>query len=841
MAYFVSKQSGNWSDAASWHKCSNDDGDQSYMEPNTWSSWDGFSKNSQTFTAPSASDSCVGACVRLHGGSDDTFEGTLTLKLQEYNGSAWVDVATKTISQNDFGKGLFDWSFVFIKFSSAFQYTTTNADYYRFEISATVAAGYASIAYNSSSNVCAVLAVDDRAGVPTATDDIAIASDVEAAADVVITVNGAQECGGQLDTSLDTSQQGTWQYAINIGYGGTLAFDTAQASSLAIHGFVGLFSQGTWQIGTEANPASFDYIQKVLWDGDVRNGIYLQRGTISWVGEARDVRREVASGVGTAADPLIIDDDANWQVGDEIVVPEVGDSSTNYNGTQYRYIKTRNSATSYVLSDTPGGAESALTNTITFADGNSHVVNLARPIVCEPMASTGSSGHQYELSYFGTFQNSGYEQDYSVVVKNVRFDKHYNWDSKLRGTNGSGKSDTPYAHVLENMVFYDAVGFTSFEVSTGNINLGNSWTFTGLTFVKSAGSTTNMSLRGTGITFKDFNLIDCDRGATAFSGLRLSVLDNWLMAALNKDNSSSTSAVPFYFSISGNQNTIIKNADIYSCRSELTNQQSPVPPEFFSCKFGIRGKSQDFIHFGSNLGGRLVLTNCLFNDSPSQIISAGNSDGEVAVVNKNQNTNEHIFYAGRAGSIETTGAGLPDTTVRTTGSLGIRLRSFSSIGFFPFPILILAEAGKAVSVFGYAKKSAGLVGVPTKVRLTLPFSTQPDAEVDLIDDEEWNLWSISADYSAGTITSLAKVEIIVPAGSGTNYLYLDDILNGTNVISALDMFYHGKPADIMTDQVGDPGSIWSVQNANFAGGTMGELLDTTKKAIEDAQALIFAK
>ena len=842
MSYFVSKQSGNWSDAASWHKCSNDDGAQAYMEPNSSTSWNGFDKNSQTFTAPSLSDSCVGACVRLAGAFNVEFEGGITVTLQEYNGSAWVDVATKTLSQDDFGRGkTFEWSFIFVKFDTPYPYAEEGDDVYRFQITATMTAGSSgSIAYYSSTDICPVLAVDDRTGVPGATDDVAIVADATAASDVIITVNGDQECGGQLDTSLDTSTQGTWHYAINIGYGGVLAFDTAQASSLKIHGHVGLFDQGAWQIGTEASPASFDYPQQVLWDGDVRNGIYMHRGTLSWVGEARDIRREVVSGVGSTADPLIIDADANWQAGDEIVVPEVGDSSTNYNNTQYRFIKTRNSATSYVLADTVGGAESALTNTITSTGGNSHVINLIRPIICQPIVGSGSSGAEYRMGYFATFADQGYEQDFSVTVQNVRLEQSYSWDSKLKGTNGSGKSDAPYTHQLDNLVFYDTIGFTAFSTVTANTRLGDSWTFSGFTFCKNTNNYGNMSLSGVGLTLNDFNLIDCDRGATSLSGLRLSVLDNWVMAALNRDNSSSTTGIPFYLATSGNQNTIVKNVEFYSCRSEAIYPQSPVPPEFFNCTFGVRGKSQDFLHVGSNIGGRLVMTNCIFNDLPDKIVSAGNADGEVAIVNKNQNPNEHIFYAGRAGSIETTGAGLPDTTVRTAGSLGIRLRGYSTIGFFPFPILIIAEAGKAVSAFGYCKKSAGLVGQPAQVRLTLPFSTLPDAEVTLIDDEEWNLWSISADYSAGTITSFAKLEIIVPGSNSTDYLYVDDILNGTNVISALDLFYHGKPADIMTDQVGDPGSIWSVQNANFASGSMGELLDTTKKAIEDAQALIFA-
>ncbi len=85
---------------------------------------------------------------------------------------------------------------------------------------------------------------------------------------------------------------------MNISYGGTLAFDTTQASSLTIHGTARLFHHGMWQIGTDASPASFDYPQQVLWDGDVQNGIYMHRGTLSWVGKARDARREVVSGTG---------------------------------------------------------------------------------------------------------------------------------------------------------------------------------------------------------------------------------------------------------------------------------------------------------------------------------------------------------------------------------------------------------------------------------------------------------------------------------------------------------------------------------------------------------------
>jgi hypothetical protein len=52
-------------------------------------------------------------------------------------------------------------------------------------------------------------------------------------------------------------------------------------------------------------------------------------------------KTKYASGTGIAADPLIVADGVNWDVGDEILVTATSNNATNYNETDARFIITK--------------------------------------------------------------------------------------------------------------------------------------------------------------------------------------------------------------------------------------------------------------------------------------------------------------------------------------------------------------------------------------------------------------------------------------------------------------------------------------------------------------------
>ena len=121
---------------------------------------------------------------------------------------------------------------------------------------------------------------------------------------------------------------------------------------------------------------------------------------------------------------------------------------------------------------------------------------------------------------------------------------------------------------------------------------------------------------------------------------------------------------------------------------------------------------------------------------------------------------------------------------------------------------ILAKAGTQTYCAGFAKKAAGLVGKVANVKLYLPGSVAPDATTVLTDNTNWNSWMVAANYT-GTLDLYATVRITIFSTVSTDYLYIDDLYNGTNKITALDTWDQGMPSPIMFEQLGDAAAVWA--------------------------------
>jgi hypothetical protein len=109
------------------------------------------------------------------------------------------------------------------------------------------------------------------------------------------------------------------------GYNGTLAFGESTDTILSINGQWYVSSGGGLQIGTEASPypAAYKAGIKFIADSNMGYGYYIygfdsSKRRISVVGAPKTGITNYASGVGTAADPLIVDDYTGWQVGDRL-------------------------------------------------------------------------------------------------------------------------------------------------------------------------------------------------------------------------------------------------------------------------------------------------------------------------------------------------------------------------------------------------------------------------------------------------------------------------------------------------------------------------------------------
>lgn len=245
---------------------------------------------------------------------------------------------------------------------------------------------------------------------------------------------------------------------------------------------------------------------------------------------------------------------------------------------------------------------------------------------------------------------------------------------------------------------------------------------------------------------------------------------------------------------------------------------------FNSCSFGVVtgnyiANTQDVLCTGSYVD--YLYNNCLFGSAT--LISSYTSmlAGSIVKFNKyNQTDNSHRWYT-KYGQGMSTGAGLSDTTVRTASSLGLRIAPEDATTGFTYTFKVLAKANSVVSVSGFIKKNAAFSTDDVIVELYLPTSTTADATYTMPDDTSWNAFAIGASYS-GSIDLYATVKIIGKTTTASAYLYVDDLYNGTNHITAFDVWENAQPSPIMFEQLGDASAVWAVlTSTQTTSGTMG--------------------
>ncbi|MBV1889137.1 MAG: hypothetical protein KUG67_02715, partial [Proteobacteria bacterium] len=331
--------------------------------------------------------------------------------------------------------------------------------------------------------------------------------------------------------------------------------------------------------------------------------------------------------------------------------------------------------------------------------------------------------------------------------------------------------------------------------------------------------------------------VDANRSGFSVSGA--SATFNLFAFACNRGGSSNYAA----FDLSGNSvATKYVDCEAQACRYSMRGDVV-FGGVWINPKFGNKGNiTTQHINMQNNVPLQLVMENLLLNTNITFINTQSNSGyigNQVGVQSYGgtEGDNRFFTYFGKGVS---TGAGLTDTTTRTVGSRSLRLEPNTFVNM-KFSFKVVARAGKAVSVLGFGKKNATLQNSLVKVSLFLPGSTVADTIFTMPDDTDWNLWAVNAVYN-GTEDRYATVDIdITSPGVSGGYFYLDDIFNGTNVVTALDLWDEGFPSPIMFEQLGDPAAVWGVATTGFATGTTGEKLNQVKTGVDNVPAFVFAK
>lgn len=794
---YVAIQTGNFSAAGTWNQIANTP--TIHASSNVTVTGGGI--QSATFTAPNTTNAVTGVLVYISGVGT---AGNLVATLQE---SGVDTAATVTVAITSLKNG----GWVFLKLATPYVYTTTGAGAYRWKLNTSGASGTTSVAANSGGTVFAYLSSHDITGTPTTGDDIYIAGNN--LAELVVTVDDTSRLvGSAAATGVPAVRNVT--AAINLSNSGKLRWNTAADATLECKGQIEVAVDGYLEIGTVASPLTFANPGILIMDQNGTSGNhpinvetagrFIAQGTANtsttlW-------KTTYSSGAGTAASPLITATAVDWSVGDRIVIT----GNASYDQFEERYIITKNSSTSYVVSSTSGGAETALTYT---HSTNCVILNLQRSVTIKSKTTTES----FYIRNLAT--TAGY---FDIDWANFEY---------VGGTT-TGASGLSIASTGTSQT-----GTCDYSVCYKPIDRGFTWTqgriqttYTGNIAYQVGGSTAN---GGFYLTTAPNNkaFVDCFAVGCRASGFMYNPASNIAMTGCQAWNNNTANVTAAGFRLDGSNTMTMTNCSIQANRAQGVHLSSTINLIGTGCHIGDYGTNTvDFLAFSD------TFNDVLFKDSvfgSATLVSnyLNTIPGSEYKFDEYQQTeNRHIWYTAY-GSAQSTGAGLPDTTVRTAGSLAVRLSPEEATTGFIWEYKIAANAGTYVSANGFIKKNATFGTDDILVELFLPGSLTADASYTMPDDTTWDAFNIGADYSAGTVDRYATVRVSAKSATAGAYCYVDDLYNGTNSITALDVWENGKPSEIMFEQLGDAAAVWAVSTAGLTiSGTTGKKLvdDLTK-------------
>lgn len=757
----------------------------------------------EVFTAPNTTNAITGCWILLAQNGQPAAGRDWTLEIVE----SGVTVGTlATFAQADFPSNNPAQQWIYFRFPSSYTYTTVAAGAYRFRLRSTVANSGQATA-NGAATGLSILPTDNRNVVPLAADQIWVGAH-NGTTQIDVTVDGtAGVCNGGVAGAGGTVIRTIARHAIYLGGSAgsgraRLIFDTAASSALSYSGDIVVADGGSIVQGSPGSP--YPAGQTAFLTTPVNNNnaqaIYtFGTGFVTMEGQPLTYPTTTyASGLGTAASPLIVADPVDWNVGDKIVVAATNNGGTNYNESEVRFIITKNSTTSYVVSSTLGGGENALA----FAHSTSAiVVNCTRNVGMRSSLTAGSRclGILFELA---TQDNS------SLQWANL------NNMGTLGGTPALATNSVYGVSVpvgrsipIDNCVFDEpnAYGFMDFSATAR--------THTGL-IVANGGAFSNLgTCAGLGVaagavnqTFVNPIFINMQRQAVEYRGVNC-VFTNPTWISCNKAGVANQGG---FQPINGGPFTMT-TPNAHANRLGAFALNSSVNSTITAGLIGTKGANGSDVLVAPNSAN----TNVLFDGVtfPTAPTVTGHTTGAIGATeilfNKiNTTANRHMWYS-EYGSAQSTGAGLPDSTVRTPGTLNVRIAPENSATGFQYEYLVLAVPGKAVQSFLFVQKNAAFSTDVVTVELFLPGSTVADATTTVSNViGSYNVYGVAANY-LGTESLYARVRVTAKTVTPSAYIYLADISNGTNNIINFNTWYRGKPSTIMFDQLGDPAGVWA--------------------------------
>lgn len=767
------------------------------------------------FTAPNLTNRANGAWICIASQPSVSNGGNLVVELLE----SGVVKASGTINFADVLLG-----FHYVRFTTPYTWATLTASAYTIRIRNTVSSGSLGQVNTAASGPWSLVTYDTGTSLGT-TDDPWVSGFLNAGlTPKTLTLSGtSNQFGSGTDKSMNASTQLTMGAGLTIGVGGNVVYDQTASTSSLIRGSVFVGRGGIFDMRPPSSNKAI--ISTLIFDCETANGNYLlvsppngRGGQILTTGADYDQSTTFASGVGTAANPLIVQTGWDADVGDEIVIG----GGTDYAKNEVRYIITRNSSTSFVLSNTKGGSENALTQT--HAAG-AHIANLTRNSVVTALTTT--RGYYVGALHDSTAGVSSFD--------NTRFEY-------ISCTSGHGFQPTNNnnTNTFDNTVFYKSpISGRGTVVLSG---LTTARTFTGITLydqygVNFSGQSGVQVQTCSNQAFEKILDFNAPSGTTNCGMISLTVssvnniFNNCHAYGCNAVNSAAGYAIGS-FSSSGNTfndctvNGTRQNA-IYLSTSDCT---------FNNCDFGSKATNTIDVNNAATTLNTALFNSCTFGSATLITNYLNLLDGsEIRFQNMDANSSKHRWYTNK-GSFWSAGSGLTDTTVRTPGSLSLALKPQDvngSVMTFKIP----ANPTSNVLIYGYLYRNATFSSGDLTVDLFLPdtlLTDTPDDTVTLSTTTgSWLPFVLNA-YNANADSRYATVRITAKSATAGAYAFLDDLYDaGTiNKVAGLDLWDEGKISQIIVaaDYSSIPETtrlaVWS-DSSTYDPGEKGNDLKTT--------------
>lgn len=773
-------------------------------------------------TAPNLVNQATGVMLYINAVQSS---GNLTVELME----SGVSKASATINLADVLPG-----YCYVRFPTPYTFATLTASAYTVKVTNTAA--------NSGSLVQATSGLwfeitYDSTSSPADGDDIMFTGWHNAG----LTAKSWNVSGTSLTfgngtvKSLTATVTRTMECALMIGQGGTMTFDTTADCTMEVRGSIFITRGGL--LDKRANASDIEIVSTLVINSDVGNanyGIYLPpsgfAGQMLTDGKTVSAKAQYASGTGTAANPIVTQAAHGFTVNDEIVVP-----GTTYGGNQRKYVISIPAATQLVVSDTLGGAESAITNSPV---AGVWIGNLTRNSIVK--AKTNTRGYYL----------------YNNSINSAAPSFNYTRWEYASCNSGAGLQ---FNNISETVAptFNGMVGYHNSAAGR------NSWTITG-TLTQTISDSILYETQGSNYTGQsgftmqaatnktvDFLLHYAAPSSTAnCAGLSLisSATNNTISNFHSYGAGANNGAFAYALGIFGSHGNTFNDCTINNARVRAMYFTDGFTNTFNNCSFGTVGNNVTDMFFGSTSLATVLFNNCSFGSttrtSGIQTCLAGT---DVAFQDIGGDQSKHGWETPFA-QYESSGTGLTETTTRTSGSLALAIKPRNATVGSQLTFKVPANPTSNVQVYGYILRNSTFSSGDITCELFLPGTLLTDTPDDTVTlsttTDEWHLWTLNA-YNAGTKARYAKVRITAKTATAGAYCFLDDIYDAAlnNKVAGMDLWDEGHISPIMLalDLSALPEqtrvAVWS-DNNSYDAGEKGKVLADAEANTDVTQAKV---